>query len=182
MNDKRDMAPMVWGYVKSRETARRMDAYAGEVHSMHPFYAFNSPARALDMDLATTNAYAGPNHITANIQHGSWTMPLEAGKAPSVSFLSSNQQAIREDLVYTNEDIEHVIEWTKVCSVFIETSKTSLLTTVTAPRRDHLAQFGHLLDGAKGGQQHRQARCTRRAPQRPRRQGPKGCRLVHLPR
>ena len=31
MNDERDMAPMVWGYVKSRETARRMDAYAGEV-------------------------------------------------------------------------------------------------------------------------------------------------------
>lgn len=33
-----------------------MDAYAGEVQSMHPFYAFDSPARALDMDLATTNA------------------------------------------------------------------------------------------------------------------------------
>jgi alcohol oxidase len=30
MNDKRDMAPMVWGYIKSRETARRMEAYAGE--------------------------------------------------------------------------------------------------------------------------------------------------------
>ena len=30
MNDKRDMIPMVWGYIKSRETARRMDAYAGE--------------------------------------------------------------------------------------------------------------------------------------------------------
>lgn len=33
MNDRRDMAPMVWGYIKSRETARRMDAYAGEVVS-----------------------------------------------------------------------------------------------------------------------------------------------------
>jgi hypothetical protein len=31
MNDRRDMAPMVWGYIKSRETARRMDAFAGEV-------------------------------------------------------------------------------------------------------------------------------------------------------
>jgi alcohol oxidase len=56
MNDKRDMAPMVWGYIKSRETARRMDAYAGEVQGMHPFYAYDSPARAMDMDLATTNA------------------------------------------------------------------------------------------------------------------------------
>lgn len=40
MNDKRDMAPMVWGYIKSRETARRMDAYAGEVQAMHPFYSY----------------------------------------------------------------------------------------------------------------------------------------------
>ncbi|GAB7350973.1 hypothetical protein MBLNU459_g1470t1 [Dothideomycetes sp. NU459] len=110
MNDKRDMAPMVWGYIKSRETARRMDAYAGEVQSMHPFYAFDSPARALDMDLATTNAYAGPNHITAGIQHGSWSMPLEKGKAPSPSWLNSNKQEIREDLSYSNEDIAHIIE------------------------------------------------------------------------
>jgi len=74
-NDKysyhiRDMAPMVWGYIKSRETARRMDAYAGEVQSMHPFYAFDSPARALDMDLETTKAYAGPDNHSAGIQHG----------------------------------------------------------------------------------------------------------------
>jgi alcohol oxidase len=33
-----------------------MDAYAGELQSLHPFYAFDSPARANDMDLATTNA------------------------------------------------------------------------------------------------------------------------------
>ncbi|KAB8300503.1 hypothetical protein EYC80_000668 [Monilinia laxa] len=58
MNDERDMAPMVWGYIKSRETARRMDAYAGEVQNMHPFYAYDSPARAKDMDLSTTNSYA----------------------------------------------------------------------------------------------------------------------------
>lgn len=61
---------MVWGYIKSRETARRMGAYAGEVTSMHPHFAYNSPARALDLDLATTKAYAGPNHISAGIQHG----------------------------------------------------------------------------------------------------------------
>ena len=33
-----------------------MDAYAGEVQSMHPFYAYDSPARAKDMDLLTTKA------------------------------------------------------------------------------------------------------------------------------
>lgn len=90
-----------------------MDAYAGEVHGMHPFYAYDSPARALDMDLATTNAYAGPNHITANIQHGSWTQPVEPGEQPKPSMLNSNQQAIRKDLVYSKEDLNHIEEWTK---------------------------------------------------------------------
>ena len=95
MNDKRDMAPMVWGYIKSRETARRMDAYAGEVQAMHPFYSYvrtfssvmkptyhalmtpyqSSPARANDLDLQTTKAYAGPLHLSAGIQHG---MPLRS--------------------------------------------------------------------------------------------------------
>ncbi|KAL1609595.1 Alternative oxidase, mitochondrial precursor [Nothophoma quercina] len=131
MNDKRDMAPMVWGYVKSRETARRMDAYAGEVQSMHPFYAFDSPARANDMDLATTNAYALPGNITAGIQHGSWTMPLEKGKAPSPSFLNSNSQHVLEDLHYTTEDIKHVEDWTKR---HVETTWHSLGTCSMAPR------------------------------------------------
>jgi alcohol oxidase len=110
------MAPMVWGYIKSRETARRMDAYAGEVQAMHPFYAFNSPARANDMDVATTNAYALPGNITANIQHGSWSERNKPGKSPAVSYLNSNQQDIMEDLDYSNEDIKQVEEWVKVRS------------------------------------------------------------------
>jgi alcohol oxidase len=93
-----------------------MDAYAGEVTGMHPYYAYDSPARALDMDLATTYAYAGPNHITSGIQHGSWSMPVKPGKAPEISMLNSNSQEVREDLEYTNEDIDHVIEWVKVSS------------------------------------------------------------------
>ncbi|KAJ9621606.1 Alternative oxidase, mitochondrial precursor [Taxawa tesnikishii (nom. ined.)] len=117
MNDMRDMAPMVWGYIKSRETARRMDAYAGE--------------RALDMDLTTTNAYAGPNHITANIQHGSWTSPLEPGKTPQTSFLNSNKQEIREDLPYSTEDLKHVEEWVKR---HVETTWHSLGTCSMAPK------------------------------------------------
>ncbi|KAF2631662.1 GMC oxidoreductase [Macroventuria anomochaeta] len=131
MNDKRDMAPMVWGYVKSRETARRMDAYAGEVQSMHPFYAFDSPARANDMDLATTNAYALPGNITAGIQHGSWTMPIEKGKVPSPSFLNSNSQHVLDDLHYTSEDIKHIENWTKR---HVETTWHSLGTCSMAPK------------------------------------------------
>ena len=113
MNDKRDMIPMVWGYIKSRETARRMDAYAGEVTGMHPFYAYDSPAKAKDMDLATTNAYAGPNHITANIQHGSWAVHEDAGKPPEPNMMNSNQVTIREDLVYSREDLLAIEEWVK---------------------------------------------------------------------
>ena len=113
MNDKRDMAPMVWGYIKSRETARRMDAYAGEVQAMHPFYAFDSPARANDLDLTTTNAYALPGNLTAGIQHGSWTSPVKKGRAPEPNFLSSNCQEVMDDLQYTTEDIQHIENWTK---------------------------------------------------------------------
>jgi alcohol oxidase len=131
MNDKRDMAPMVWGYIKSRETARRMDAYAGEVTGMHPFYPFDSPARANDMDIDVTNAYAGPNHITSNIQHGSWSTKKEPGKTPVQTFLNSSQQQIMEDLKYSKEDLLALEEWTKR---HVETTWHSLGTCSMAPR------------------------------------------------
>ena len=131
MNDKRDMAPMVWGYIKSRETARRMHAYAGEVTGMHPFYAYDSPARALDMDLITTNAYAGPNHITSGIQHGSWTMPVTPGQGPKPNILSNSSQEVREDLKYSKQDLEHVEEWVKR---HVETTWHSLGTCSMAPK------------------------------------------------
>lgn len=115
MNDERDMAPMVWGYIKSRETARRMDAYAGEVANMHPFYAYDSKARAMDLDLPTTNQYALPGNLTAGIQHGSWTQPLcEAEKKADIkTTVSSNRADVRESLEYSTEDIKAVEEWVK---------------------------------------------------------------------
>lgn len=132
MNDKRDMAPMVWSYMQSRETARRMQAYAGEVTGMHPHFKFDSPARAKDMDLATRNAYAGPNHITANIQHGSWTVPIDEGdeKAPA-TVLSSNLVVLRKPLEYTKEDVEEVEKWVKR---HVETTWHSLGTCSMAPK------------------------------------------------
>ncbi|KAH9807360.1 Glucose-methanol-choline (GMC) oxidoreductase [Teratosphaeria destructans] len=131
MNDKRDMWPMVWGYIKSRETARRMDAYAGEVTSMHPFYAYDSPARCFDMDLATTNAYAGERHISAGIQHGSWSLNLKPGKPAEPSMLNSNSQDVREDLQYSDEDLYHIEEWVKR---HVETTWHSLGTCSMAPK------------------------------------------------
>jgi alcohol oxidase len=110
MNDKRDMAPMVWGYIKSRETARRMKAYAGELASMHPHYAYDSPARAMDMDIATTNAYALPGNITANIQHGSWAQSIQPGAPPQVNMLNSNEHSIREPLKYSEYNLSPLHE------------------------------------------------------------------------
>jgi alcohol oxidase len=40
-------------------------------------------------------------------------MPVKKGKPPSPNFLNSNSQEVLEDLDYTKEDIEHVINWTK---------------------------------------------------------------------
>lgn len=143
MNDKRDMAPMVWGYVKSRETARRMEAYAGEVTSMHPFYDYDSPARAHDMDLETTNKYAGPNHISAGIQHGSWSIHLKPAKQRNVNWLNSNKQDIHDDLDYSNRDIEAVVEWVKR---HCETTWHSLGTCSMAPKEGNKATKHGVLD------------------------------------
>lgn len=65
------------------------------------------------MDIDTTNAYAGPNHISANIQHGSWSTRKEAGKTPVSTFLNSNQQQVMEDLKYSKEDLLAIEEWVK---------------------------------------------------------------------
>jgi len=147
MNDERDMAPMVWGYIKSRETARRMEAYAGEVQNMHPFYAFDSPARAKDMDLLTTKAYALPGNITAGIQHGSWSLPIEAGSAPKANILNSNSQSLYEDLKYTKEDIAHVEEWVKR---HVETTWHSLGTCSMAPKEGNSIVKHGVLDERLG--------------------------------
>lgn len=114
MNDERDMAPMVWGYIKSRETARRMNAYAGEVQAMHPFFDYDSPARANDMDLETTQRYALPGNLSAGLQHGSWsTFNPAPSKRPEANILNSNKADVRDDLQYTKKDIEAVEEWVR---------------------------------------------------------------------
>lgn len=41
-------------------------------------------------------------------------MPVTSGKAPEPNMLNSNQQEVREDLVYSKEDLNHIEEWVKV--------------------------------------------------------------------
>jgi alcohol oxidase len=110
------MAPLVWGYIKSRETARRMDAYAGEVQAMHPFFAFDSPARAYDLNLEDTNRYAKSGNVTAGIQHGSWSVPVpeaEEGGVGDKGVVSSSRKERRGELRYGREDVKAVEEWVK---------------------------------------------------------------------
>ena len=98
---------------------------------MHPHFAFDSDARARDLDLATTNAYAGPNHISAGIQHGSWSSPVDSGKPPSPNWLNSAQQPFRDEIKYTKEDIEHIEKWVQR---HVETTWHSLGTCSMAPK------------------------------------------------
>ncbi|KAK3986344.1 alcohol oxidase 1 [Cladorrhinum sp. PSN332] len=132
MNDERDMVPMVWGYIKSRETARRMDAYAGEVQNMHPFFDYDSEARAHDLNLEDTNKYALPGNITAGIQHGSWSVPVpEPDDKPAKNIVTSNRKEKRKELKYSGKDIEAIEEWVKR---HVETTWHCLGTCSMAPR------------------------------------------------
>ena len=108
-----------------------MDAYAGEVQAMHPFYSFDSEARAKDLDLATTKAYALPGNITAGLQHGSWSLPISRGKPLQATFLNSNQREVYDDLKYSKKDLEHIEEWVKR---HVETTWHSLGTCSMAPK------------------------------------------------
>ncbi|KAK3342110.1 GMC oxidoreductase-domain-containing protein [Lasiosphaeria hispida] len=132
MNDHRDILPMVWGYIKSRETARRMDCYAGEVQNMHPHFDFDSEARAHDLDLADTNKYALQGNLTAGIQHGSWTVPVpEHDEQLNKGYVTSNQKAKRKELKYSSKDILAIGDWVKR---HVETTWHCLGTCSMAPR------------------------------------------------
>ena len=43
-----DVLPLVWGYKFSREIARRMDGFRGEVKGLHPTFAEGSAAALLE--------------------------------------------------------------------------------------------------------------------------------------
>lgn len=144
MNDERDMAPLVWSYKKSRETARRMDAYAGEVTSHHPRFKCDSQARAFDLDLETTREYGGEDHITAGLQHGSWTHPLSKPAPKNANFVSSNQTEKHHDLEYTEDDDEAIANWVRE---HVETTWHCLGTCSMAPREgSNIAKWGGVLD------------------------------------
>jgi alcohol oxidase len=64
--------------------------------------------------LQDTKAYGGPNHLSAGIQHGSWSIQTKLGNPPKASFVTSSQVSeMRDDLDYTADDIKQIEEWVK---------------------------------------------------------------------
>ncbi|KAG7876181.1 hypothetical protein KL938_004571 [Ogataea parapolymorpha] len=144
LNDERDLWPMVWAYKKSRETARRMESFAGEVTSHHPLFKVDSPARARDLDLETCSTYAGPNHLTANLYHGSWTVPIGKPSPKNEFHVTSNQVQLHSDIEYSEEDDEAIVNYIKEHT---ETTWHCLGTCSMAPREgSKIAPKGGVLD------------------------------------
>lgn len=70
-------------------------------------------------------------------------MPLQAGSTPEPSMINTSQQAIREDLKYSRQDVEHVEEWVKR---HVETTWHSLGTCSMAPKEGNSVVKHGVLD------------------------------------
>ncbi|KAG6819018.1 hypothetical protein H0H93_016330 [Arthromyces matolae] len=125
MNNKADYAPIRWSYKKTREVARRMDAFRGELTSHHPRFHPASPAAAKDIDIQTAKQLL-PNGFTVGIHMGT---PGEA----------YNASKVHEDIKYSAEDDQAIDDW---ISDHVETTWHSLGTCAMKPREE-----GGVVDG-----------------------------------
>ncbi|EGN97564.1 hypothetical protein SERLA73DRAFT_184316 [Serpula lacrymans var. lacrymans S7.3] len=122
MNDKADFAPIRWSYKKTREVARRMDAFRGELTSHHPHFHPASPAACKDIDIKTSKQLM-PDGFTVGIHMGTWHKPGEPYDASKV----------HEDIKYTAEDDKAIDDW---ISDHVETTWHSLGTCAMKPREE----------------------------------------------
>jgi alcohol oxidase len=120
MNDKADFAPIRWSYKVTREIARRMDAFRGELTSHHPRFHPASPAAARDIDIRTARDIL-PNGFTIGIHMGTWHKPGELYDASKV----------HEDIKYSKEDDQAIDDW---IADHVETTWHSLGTCAMKPR------------------------------------------------
>ncbi|KAJ7040472.1 GMC oxidoreductase-domain-containing protein [Mycena alexandri] len=95
MNNKADFAPLRWSYKKTREVARRMDAFRGELTSHHPRFHPASPAAALDMTSRPRKAFSPTHSPLAFIWPG---FTYDASK-------------VHEDIKYSEEDDKAIDDW-----------------------------------------------------------------------
>uniref|UniRef100_A0A8H7XR66 pyranose dehydrogenase (acceptor) n=1 Tax=Psilocybe cubensis TaxID=181762 RepID=A0A8H7XR66_PSICU len=128
MNNKADFAPIRWSYKKTREIARRMDAFRGELTSHHPRFHPASPAACRDIDIRTAKEML-PNGFTVGIHMGTWHKPGDV----------FNAEKVHEDIVYSEEDDKAIDEW---IADHVETTWHSLGTCAMKPREE-----GGVVDG-----------------------------------
>ncbi|KAJ3508126.1 hypothetical protein NLJ89_g5925 [Agrocybe chaxingu] len=128
MNDKADFAPIRWSYKKTREIARRMDAFRGELTSHHPHFHPDSPAACRDIDIRTAKEMM-PNAFTVGIHMGTWHRPGEP----------YNPDKVHDEIKYTEEDDKAIDDW---ISDHVETTWHSLGTCAMKPREE-----GGVVDG-----------------------------------
>lgn len=129
MNHKADFAPIRWSYKKTREIARRMDAFRGELTSHHPRFHPASPAAAKDIDIKTAKQLM-PQGLTVGIHMGTWHKPGDTYDASKV----------HEDIIYTKEDDQAIDDWV---ADHVETTWHSLGTCAMKPREE-----GGVVDGS----------------------------------
>ncbi|RDB21821.1 Alcohol oxidase 2 [Hypsizygus marmoreus] len=122
MNKKADFAPIRWSYKKTREIARRMDAFRGELASHHPHFHPASPAATRDIDIKTAKQML-PDGFTVGIHMGTWHRPSEPYDASKV----------HEDMKYTEEDDKAIDDWV---ADHVETTWHSLGTCAMKPREE----------------------------------------------
>ncbi|KIY68013.1 GMC oxidoreductase [Cylindrobasidium torrendii FP15055 ss-10] len=120
MNNKADFAPIRWSYKKTRELARRMDAFRGELTSHHPHFHPGSEAAVQDIDIATAKQML-PDALTVGIHMGTWHRPGEKFDAAKV----------HHDIKYTEEDDKAIDDW---IADHVETTWHSLGTCAMKPR------------------------------------------------
>ncbi|ESK84078.1 alcohol oxidase [Moniliophthora roreri MCA 2997] len=128
MNHKADFAPIRWSYKKTREVARRMDAFRGELTSHHPHFHPASPAACRDIDIKTAKQIY-PDGLTVGIHMGTWHRPSEPYDADKV----------HDDIKYTEEDDKAIDDW---IADHVETTWHSLGTCAMKPREE-----GGVVDG-----------------------------------
>ncbi|KAL1673839.1 hypothetical protein EV122DRAFT_270080 [Schizophyllum commune] len=128
MNNKADFAPIRWSYKKTREIARRMDAFRGELTSHHPHFHPDSPAACKDIDIGTAKQLL-PHGFTVGIHMGTWHKPGDAYDASKV----------HEDIEYSEDDDKAIDDWV---ADHVETTWHSLGTCAMKPREE-----GGVVDG-----------------------------------
>ena len=133
-----DVAALVWGYKRSRELARRLPAYRGELASTHPVFSFGTKIEeedgptvgstgvplvklalegqnsAIDSDTAlASNLAATPMVTSANTKSTDASTMDTATRGPFAGPASGPVPVDAPDIAYSEEDEKAIEEWAR---------------------------------------------------------------------